>query len=175
MDSVQHGNSESHARLGVTAAWPCQESGHADQTANLKLPTKRCGAVGIPPRSRVGGGQTPVFGSVLASTAIIRWNVCGLLCRVSILLCVICTPLCQAHAFCVDWPYYISSYSACSCFVCVLQSTCNVSTNNHIVVFDGIVSRTPDLLWTVTLSASSILLWTAIDSPLAGPCMDGCY
>ena len=52
-----HGNSESHAGIGVTAAWPRQESGHANQTANLKLPTKRCSAVGIPPRSRVGGGQ----------------------------------------------------------------------------------------------------------------------
>ena len=42
-----HGNSESHAGIGVTAAWPRQESRHADQTANLKLPTQRRGAVGI--------------------------------------------------------------------------------------------------------------------------------
>jgi hypothetical protein len=47
VDSEQHGNSESHAGIGVTAAWPRQQSGHADQTANLKLPTKRCSAVGI--------------------------------------------------------------------------------------------------------------------------------
>ncbi|ESS11422.1 MAG: hypothetical protein A07HR60_01477 [uncultured archaeon A07HR60] len=32
---------------GVTAAWPRQQSGHADWTANLTLPTKRDGAVGI--------------------------------------------------------------------------------------------------------------------------------
>jgi len=36
-------------RIGVTAAWPCQESGHVDQAANHNIPTQRCGAVGIPP------------------------------------------------------------------------------------------------------------------------------
>ena len=75
VDANRHGNAESNARIGVTVAWwfenrrvsssrkskiferPRQRSGHADWTANLKLPTKRCGAVGIPPRSRVEGGQ----------------------------------------------------------------------------------------------------------------------
>jgi hypothetical protein len=73
VDSDQHGNSESHAGIGVTAAWPCQQSGHADWTANLKLPTQRCGAVGIPRPSAVGGGQdsldaAPLFNGAMPSS-----------------------------------------------------------------------------------------------------------
>ncbi len=48
MDSDTVTLNPSCRRRGVTAVWPCQQSGHADQTATLTLPTERCSAVGIP-------------------------------------------------------------------------------------------------------------------------------
>lgn len=44
-------------RIGVTAAWPRQESSHADRTANLKTPNQAARCRGNPTPSGVGGGQ----------------------------------------------------------------------------------------------------------------------
>ena len=54
-----YGNSDSHAGIGVPAAWPRQQPCHTDKSATLKLPTKRCGTVGI--FARQGGEEVNVY------------------------------------------------------------------------------------------------------------------